>query len=265
MRRAWLAPLVLAVALATSGCLGVVLGDPLAYEAQPAGIDEGARSQNGVVHLNQSTFTVRHEPDLPLLGTREVRIVSHVSVYAFVGDGPLPGDSARTVDGNVSAVGGNAATIDGDATATPSAGTLIVVSTPRAEYLGQGLNPLGRLPTRELVEQVGGRTGEQNGVAYVGETTVTVLGTGTAVEKYRSTTTAGNVSVETFVYVARVEHDGDYLIAVAVLPRDLADREPALYAAIAGIRHPVEAPGGGPRRGSPAPEAAGTEAVTGAD
>lgn len=212
MRRTAVFPLLLALTLVTSGCLGVVTGDPITFEASPAAVggDSGGPT-HGFELVNSSDFTVTQNVSVPVLGQRQVRITNHVASYAKTeGEGQ-----------NASGAG------------------IVLVSTPQAQVLGQATNPLGRVPLKELVERVGGRAGNQSEIRQVGTNELTVLGTTTTVEKYESTTRTKEGPVKTYVYVTRVPHDGDYIIAVGILPREFQDAESAVYAAMTDIEHPA--------------------------
>ena len=122
-------------------------------------------------------------------------------------------------------------------------GLLLVLSTPKAEVAGQGINPIGRAPLDELVDRVSDMAAEDDeeevDLEHVESVEITVLGTETDVEKYESTLESDDDELEVFVYVTRVGHEGDYVVAVGALPKLLEAEEPALFEMLAGIEHPA--------------------------
>ena len=215
MHRRLVVGVLLAFALVTGGCVQAVTGDTIAFESSPATVAPDVAASNGYELRDRDAVRVNQTVDLPALGRRDVRITNHLAGYAR-------GDT------------------EGEATAESSAGAFVVVSTPQAKVAGQGTNPLGSMPLREVVDRVASRAGAQTEVDHVGTTTATVLGTETSVEKFASTTRVEGESVETFVYVTRVAHGEDYVVAVGVLPRQHEDDEDAVYAMMAGIEHDDE-------------------------
>lgn len=201
-------PLLLVVLVVSSGCLGVVTGDTISFQADPAAVSESAVDEHGFQLADESTAEIDREiDDMPVVGSKTVEITNHVASYERV---------------------------DAD-TGEAAAAAFVVVSTPQAEVAGQRTNPLGRAPLEEVVESVG----DQSGVGEVDSTTRTVLGTETTVEKFAGTTAVEGQSVETYVYVTRVAHGDDYVIAVGVLPQSLADEESAIYGLMENVEHPT--------------------------
>lgn len=203
-------PLLLVVLVLTSGCLGVVTGDTVSFEADPAAVSESAVSEHGFQLTDESTASVERNADLPVVGSKTVHITNHFASY-------------ERVDAS---------------SANASAAAFVVASTPRAEVAGQGTNPLGRVPLEEVVDRFGDRAGAQSNGDEVDTTTRTVLGTETAVKKFAATTEVKGQTVETYVYVTRVAHEGDYVIAVGVLPQSMDD-ESAIYGMMEAIEHPA--------------------------
>lgn len=212
MQRTLAIGLLLAVSVTTSGCAQVVSGGPIVFEASPAGVSDDALQQTGYQIEGQDEFTVERTVDVPVVGEREVRISNHVATYTRTDRSDETGEEA-------------------------SAGAFLALSTPQARVAGQGTNPLGRMPLKELVEQVASRAGEQSDVRHVGTRELTVLGSTTKVEKYSSTTKAEGEEVETFVYVTRVGHGDDYVVGVGILPTKFEDDEDAIYRLMRGLEH----------------------------
>lgn len=234
MKRRQLGAVLLAGAL-TPGCLDLVAGDRAEYEAEPAAVDPRVVDEQGYESEEFDSFTVEEDRDLPVIGERRVVITNHFAAYSKVDvdESALDGADREDVD---------PAELDTDELDEEEAavGALQVVSTPKVSVAGQGLNPLGRLPLRELVEEIGDRLIEQSDIEYEGSTEITVLDSETTVEKYSSTTETDEGTRERmYVYVTRVGNEDDYVIAVGLMPQKLDHDEPSLFAMMEGIEHPV--------------------------
>lgn len=205
--------LVLAVVLVTSGCVQAVTGDTIVFEASPATVDGETLQRTGYTQQEADQVSVDRTVDVPALGERDVRIRNHVRVYA-----PLTEENETT-----------------DEEAVP--GVLFVVSTPQAKVAGQGTNPLGRVPLEELITRVASRGDGFDDMEKVGTRDVDALDTTTTVEKYETTAEIEGETVETFVYVTRIPHGDDYVIAVAMLPTEFGDEEGTIYELLRNLEH----------------------------
>lgn len=212
MQRTLAIALLFALALVTGGCVQAVTGDTVTFEASPASVSDSVASDHNYRLDTRDTVRVTNTVDLPALGETDVRLTNHLVAYS------------RT-------------DVQGEDAAENSAGAFLVVSTPKAEVAGQGTNPLGGVPTKQLVERFASRSGDQRDVEQVGSETIRMLDSTTEATKFSSTTRVNGQSVETFVYVARVAHGSDYVIAVAVIPRPFEDDEGAVYELMRAIGH----------------------------
>jgi hypothetical protein len=198
-------------ALVTSGCIQAVTGDTITFEASPASVDGQTLDANGYALDERDSVQVDRTVQVPVVGERDVRITNHVRVY-----GPATNESGKK-------------------NATPA--VMFLVSTPQAKVAGQGTNPLGRVPLEELVTRVASRGQGFDDMEPVGTHEVTTLGKTTTVEKYSTTAQLEGESVETFVYVTRVPHGDDYVISVAMLPKQFAGEEGTIYELMGSIDH----------------------------
>lgn len=205
---------VLVVVLGTSGCVQAVTGGPIVFEASEAWVDDGTLQETGYELQEQDEFTIEETVDVPVVGEREIKITNHLASY-----GPA------------------AAQGDASGEAEQAAGAFMVVSTPQAQVAGQGTNPLGRVPLKELLEQIGDRADDGSDVRHVGSQEITILGSESKVEKYSSTTQADGQEVETFVYVTRVGHGEDYVVGIGMVPQEFEDHEDAIFELMRGIDH----------------------------
>jgi len=200
---------LLAVTVATSGCVAAVTGGTITFEASPATVADGALADQGFELGESDTVEIDRTVEVPVVGTRDVRITNHVRAY-----GPAAEEGEE---------------------AAPAA--LFLVSTPQAQVAGQGTNPLGRVPLEELVTRVAQRGDGFEEMEKVGSRELTVLGKSTTVEKYSTTTQLEGERVDTFVYVTRVPHGSDYVISVAMLPQQFESEESALFALMRSVEH----------------------------
>lgn len=204
---------LLALAMATSGCVQMVTGDTVTFEAEPASVNGEVLSANDYKLNDRNEVTVNRTVEVPVVGERDVEITNHVRAYSQAGgESEAEGTDAKPV-------------------------VMFVVSTPQAKVLGQAANPLGRMPLKELVTQVGSRAGSFDDLEQVGTEDVDTLGTTTTVEQYSTTVERDGVSAETFVYVTRVPHGEDYVITVAMVPEMFSEEESAIYELVGGLEH----------------------------
>jgi len=199
---------VLAGLLMTSGCLGLVTGDqPTSFAASQATVSQNGLSNTGFQHVDTQsvpfnrTFTVAGQ-------TRTVNVTNWLSIYD------------QSV--NVSGVG------------TYQAAGFVVFSTPGVQLAGQSLNPIGHVSNEQLVTQLQSQLGSVNTGGYdvnvrnvhqVGAENVTMLGKRTKMSEFAATTTVNGQQVDVYLHVAKVKHDGDYVVAVGVYPQNLSSVE----------------------------------------
>lgn len=207
--------LLLALTMATSGCVQAVTGGPLAFEASPATVDGGTLDGIGYELNSEDTVQVNETVEVPVIGERDVRITNHVRGYAA--SAPEAGSAEQ----------------DG-------VGAFLVLSTPQAQVAGQGTNPLGRVPLKQLVTRVSSQAENQEKLEQVGTNEVEVLGTTATAEKYATTMEMDGEEVDTHVYVVRVAHEGDYVIAVGITPQGQGNDESSIYEMMRGLEHTGE-------------------------
>jgi hypothetical protein len=203
---------LLAVAVATTGCVQAVAGGAAAFEASPANVDGQTLSETQYKLNERDEVSLSHQASLPVVGERDVNLTSHLRSY----------HRAEAESGNASET---------------SVGAFIVMSTPKAVVLGKQVNPLGRVSLKDLVSRVASGQGTYGDLERVGGRNLTVLESSTDVAKYETEVQAKGESVGTFVYVTRVLHDGDYVITVAVLPEVFSEEESDIYAMMGNVSH----------------------------
>lgn len=208
-QQAWMGLLVSAL-LVTSGCIGFLSGqEALSFEAEVATVAGGALAETGYEETNRSELAVAETFEVAGQ-TREVRVTNQVVQYE------------RSVG-----VGG----------VEQRAALFVVVSSPRVEVLGRTFNPIGDMSNRELL----GRMQSSYSTVRVGEPqgseTVSALGTRATVDRFAGTARVAGTEIDLFVHVTRIEHDGDFVVAVGAYPQALPDEGDRVLTLVRNLRH----------------------------
>ena len=196
------------IALVTlSGC-ALLTGDTLEFSATKATVSDAATDEAGYEEvsveprtINQS-FTVADQE-------RDVRVTNWVATYErdlMVGTTPAPG-------------------------------TVAVLSTPEISIAGQTLNPIGSMSDRDLVDRLLEEEAGVSDVNRVGTRTETVLGTETEVVTFEGTIEYEGQQVDVTIHLTRVNHGGDYVVAVALHPAVMNPEQAGVETMLSGIEH----------------------------
>lgn len=225
----------LVVLVASSGCLGIITGEPLVFESSPAAVSNSSAAEAGFT-LQQYNETKISE-SVEVMGTeREVRISLHQAVYSEQIPENLTAIEGRetneSMPSNESAL---------NESLKPSVVT--IVSVPDAQFFGQSVNPLVRLPNDELVKRFGGNSeGGLENLEQEGERSVQLVGSETELTVFNGTIESENGSTDALISVAKTAHDGDVVIVVAVQPGGSTNDTEKIDGFIEEIEHPTEAP-----------------------
>lgn len=198
--------LMLTLVVASAGCLGALTGGgPIEFTASEATVATSALNQAEYEHEETRPLTVNRTVDLQG-ESRTISITNQVSTY-------------RAVDETV-----------------PLA-LVAVVSTPQAEVVGQPLNPLGRMSKQELVRRLGSQYAEFGALQEVDSRQATILDQQTEVTRFATTIEQGGQQVDVFVEVVRVQDGDDFVIAIAVYPRQFEVEAQDVLTVFEGIDH----------------------------
>lgn len=205
------APFALAALLVTSGCIGFVSGDEaLTYEANEVGVSEDARQATGYERQFREQMTVNQT-----VSDREVRVTNWIARYEKYDD-----------------------------LADEKTGALAVVSTHRVDVFGHTTNPFAKMTNRELLENVTSNydtsLGTLDDLRFVENKTRTVLGKETQVSVFETVTEFGGEELEVKLYVTRVRHGDDYVIAIGGHPTKLPEGEQEILLLMEAIEHEVD-------------------------
>ena len=102
------------------------------------------------------------------------------------------------------------------------AAVVAVLTTPQISFLGKTFNPVGEYSTDELVELIQDRYDRLEDVQHVDETSVSVLGTETALARYLASARLidTGATIDVYLQVSEpVAHGEDFVIGVAVYPQ----------------------------------------------
>ena len=117
------------------------------------------------------------------------------------------------------------------------AAVFVAFTSPKIELFDRTFNPIGEMSNRELLELIQERyTGVSVG-GRVGSHEATMLGQSTTIEKFQGSATLAGASVDTLIHVTRVEHEGDYVLAMAIYPRLISDEDGTVARLVEGIEH----------------------------
>jgi len=195
----------------TSGCLGVLTGsEPLSFGAAKATERQQTLSETG--YRQVAVESQNDTRQFSAAGqTRNVTVTSWVSQYQ------------RSVD--LGALGSQPAAV------------FVAISTPQVDVLGRTFNPVGDMSNRELLEQLQSQYGRIQVGPQADSQNVTVLGSETTVSKFAGTATLGGTSVDVYIHVTKVKHDGDFVVAVAIYPQRLTGEQKRVFRLLDGLEH----------------------------
>jgi hypothetical protein len=204
--------LAVAAVVVTSGCIGFVTGEEaLTYEANEAGVSADAKQATGYELQNRETVTINSS-----VSGRELRIVNRIARYEKF-----------------------------DPVAEETTGVLAVISTHRVDVFGHTTNPVENMTYSELLSNLTADYDTEFGT--LGDATLqenrtrTVLGQEARVGVFTTTTEWGGEQVEVKLYVTRVQHGDDFVIAIGGHPTKLPAGEQEILRLIDGLTHQTDA------------------------
>ena len=195
----------------SSGCTGLITGETVEFDSAPATVSDSALKETGYEQSMADEQTL--ERTVTVAGQeRTIRVTNHIRQYQ------------RGIDlGPVGEV---------------NAGRFIVFSTPSANVAGQTLNPAASWSNERLVEEVASRNDQINDVQFERNRTVEALGESREVAVFSGTTTIEGQNVDVLIHLTSFEHEGDVVVAVAVYPERIDDREgPRVDTLLGGLSH----------------------------
>ncbi|MGB9965855.1 DUF6517 family protein [Halobacterium hubeiense] len=210
MHRRTAVAVALAALLATSGCLGVLTGGGVEVSASQATVSEDALQETGYQEVSVDESVVTRE--FSAAGqSRNVTVTNWVAMYERSIDVPFLGEQRAAVFG--------------------------AFASPEVSVLGQSFNPIEDYDNRDLA----GLAQQQYDGLSVGESVgtreATVLNETTEVTKFEGTADIDGQTVDVYIHVTKVKHDGDHVVAVAIYPQALDGEEDRVDELLAGLEH----------------------------
>lgn len=202
---------LLALAILTSGCVGVLTGsEPAVFEASDATVSDSALSETDFQPQEDRVEWANRSVEVAGQ-SREVRVKNHFATYKR----------------SVALAGPDDVTF----------GFFALISSPQASIAGQALNPLGRMDPRQLVEQVAKQSGSLSDVQRQGTRSVSILGSDAEVVRFSAIAERQGQEVPVYVEVTRIGDDGDFVIAIGVYPQDSDEMQSQVTTMFRGIEH----------------------------
>lgn len=203
--------LSLAAIVVTSGCLGFVSGgEALSYEATAVDVSADAKQATGYNETKRETITINQT-----VADRDVRVINKLARYEKYDD-----------------------------VAEERRGVLAVVSTHRVDVFGHTTNPIANMTYRELLTNLTADYADEfesmEDLQFQENTTRTVLGTEARIGVFTSTTKLDGEVVEVKLYVTRVQHGDDYVIAIGGHPTKFPASEQEILRLMEGIQHQTD-------------------------
>lgn len=209
MNRRTTVVVAVAVMVATTGCLGILSG-PITFSASKATVSDQALEQTGYEEANVSkstitkTFTVADQ-------SKDVKVTNWIAMYE------------RTV--SFAGLGEKRAAV------------FSAFSTPEVEVLGQTFNPIKDLSEKDLAERAQQQYEGLSIGKKVGEREVSMLGQTATVSKFEGQASLGGTSVDVYVHVTKVKHQGDFVVAVAIHPQKIDGEQQKIDTLLQGLEH----------------------------
>jgi hypothetical protein len=198
----------LAVLVAASGCMGI-LGGPVSFSASQATAADATLEETGYEEVNVSESEITRE--FSAAGqSKNVTVTNWIAMY----------------ERQVEVLG-----------MSQRAAVFGAFATPQVEVLGQTFNPIEDYSNRRLVnlaqQQYSGLTiGEQAGTRNV-----QMLNTTAEVAKFNGEASIGGSSVDVYVDVTKVKHDGDIVVGIAIYPQRLDGEQQKVDALLQNLQH----------------------------
>jgi hypothetical protein len=210
MTRRTTVAVVLTVLVVSSGCLGILSG-PVTFSASKATPGDQALEATGYEEANVSKSTISRTFSVADQ-SKDVEVTNWIATYERTVSIPGAGEQRAAV--------------------------FSTFSTPQVEVLGQTFNPIDDYSNEDLARQAQDQYGSLSIGNSVGERQVTVLNQSTTVTTFegQASLQAGQ-SVDVYIEVTRVKHEGDIVVAVAIYPQQLDGEQQRVNTLLAGLEH----------------------------
>ncbi len=189
--------------VAGSGCMGVLDGKGLKFQAKTA----KTSPSDGYKPQGVKKRTIKRK-----FAGQTVTAVNEVATYEKTLQIPLFG-SAKL-------------------------GVFAVISTPAVSVAGKTFNPVKGYSNDKLVGMIASNYDNIKNPSQVGSTSLSMLNSTTTVSTYEATATFDGQQVPIYIEVTKVRAGHDFVIAVGVYPKQLSEGD-AIHSMMASTKHPV--------------------------
>lgn len=206
-------------AATSAGCLELLVGEGLSFEATAPSVAQPTLEETGYRESRVTDYGVQREFEAEGQ-SREVAITNWQAEYdksVDFGDLGVPAENA-----------------------SQRAAVFSVLSTPRVEIAGQEFNPIDDMDTADIVSQVQRRYEGMDGLQRVGERSATLLGSATTATEFEGDLELQNsdVTLQVTVYVTQAVASGeDFLLAVGAYPSALSAEREDVFTMMGGVQH----------------------------
>jgi len=199
-----------AALVATSGCLGILSG-PVEFSASAATVADSTLDDTGYEEASVQSSEVTRTYSAGGQ-SKNVTITNQIAMYERTVSVPVLGEQRAAVFSSF--------------------------ASPEVSVVGQTFNPLKDYSNRKLASLAQ----QQYDSLSIGEEadtrTMTVLGESTEVSKFNGTASfQGGKTVDIYVHVTKVKHDGDFVVAVGIYPQELNGEQENVDALLRGLEH----------------------------
>ncbi|WP_323675166.1 DUF6517 family protein [Halorubellus sp. PRR65] len=201
----------LVLVVVTSGCIGFVTGEEaLVYQANEVSVDADAKTATGYERQLREELVVNQT-----VSDRRIEVNNWYARYEKYDD-----------------------------IAEETTGVLAVVATHRVDVFGHTTNPYANMSyggiLANLTADYDTAFGNLENAQFVENETASVLGTDARVGVFATNTTFGGEEVEVKLYVTRVRHGDDVVLAIGGHPTKLPAGEQEILAMLEGIQHETD-------------------------
>lgn len=209
--------LLAGVAGLTAGLAGcAATQDEYSFSSTPGAFAESAVTESGYTGLDREEIEITRRVEVAG-STRDVTVTNYATPY----------ERQVTLAGSERTLAGAA-----------------VFTTPSISFVGQEYNPVADQSPKALLERTSEQfAGQLDGgsiedIQQVDERTLTVLGSDTTVSVFDATTTYQGSEIPVRILVAKVKHDGDFVIVAAAYPKALrSDERPRAERLFENVEH----------------------------
>lgn len=212
-RREFLAAVPVGLLAASAGCMKLVTSDRAEYTASEARVSDAGLEETEYQHSDTREETF--EESFEVAGVSRTVVASNwISTYKK--DLQVQGQQQE-------------------------AARFAVVSTPAIEILGRTFNPVNEMSHEELLDRFRSQlSGEYEGLddmEYVESRDEVILDSEVEVSTFETEASIEGETVEIYIHVTTLTHEGDLIVAVGAHPAALAQERTNAYKLMRSIEH----------------------------